>query len=280
MKKPKSLKNRTTFKADPTKRKSGTFTQIPYSILNNPNLPPIAKVLLIQILSDADGFTLSPSMYARRNGVTIKTIYSALRELEEAGYLRRTPINEAIAGYRNESSEKKLYHYTISEFGNLLPVPSDHVPGEHDPGTEVNECESCNAEMNEALLQDYMLTIIQYFDFSEVEVSFTRLHKKHSQELGHIDFYPFRNAMNKVIDQFRKDIYTGCMNVTEKDRLASRKAITAYSNWLKDEVFNKMSIPTDYEKKWMHFKLKYTHYSTDFETEAADRREQEYYDGF
>ena len=104
MKQKKSVLNRKTIKSN--NYKVGTFTSVPYSILHNPNLSPTAKLLIIQILSDNDSFTLSPSLYAKRLGVTVKTIYNALDELEEKGYIRRTPIGDdvyiaGVSGYKS-----------------------------------------------------------------------------------------------------------------------------------------------------------------------------------
>lgn len=107
------MKNRHSIKKE---QEAGSFTTVSYSILRDSNLTSVAKLLLVEILSDSDDMTLSPTLYANRMDLTIKTIYNALNCLIDNGYIRRKDISKAN---KNGVNTRPIYHYTISEFGNL-----------------------------------------------------------------------------------------------------------------------------------------------------------------
>jgi len=67
----------------------GRFTQIPNEWLRDERLSLRAKGLLAQLLSHADGWSLSIHSLATTNGCGKDAIRSAVRELEESGYLTR-----------------------------------------------------------------------------------------------------------------------------------------------------------------------------------------------
>jgi len=112
------MKNKTVHR---TKLKAGTYTMAPYHITRDSRLTSNAKILLIEILSDADDFRLSQSLYCKRLSWDKKQFDRAIQCLIKAGYVKRTPIDEkvSIPGVKKAGSKKVLYHYTISEYGNL-----------------------------------------------------------------------------------------------------------------------------------------------------------------
>lgn len=67
----------------------GRFTQIPNDWLRDERLSLKAKGLLAQLLSHADGWSLSMATLAKANHCGKDAIRSAVRELEESGYLAR-----------------------------------------------------------------------------------------------------------------------------------------------------------------------------------------------
>lgn len=105
------------------KNEAGNFTTVSYKLLRDKNLKPNSKLLLIEILSDCDSFTLSQSLYCNRLGIDKRTFTSSIKDLENNGYCRRSKIKNT-----------NLYHYTFSEFGNLnktveeVSTPTETTP--------------------------------------------------------------------------------------------------------------------------------------------------------
>ncbi len=113
------MKNKTVIRK---KTESGKFTTIHNSILFDTRLLPNAFRLLTAILSDSDTqFDLSQTLYCDRLGITKKTFFKAIANLEECGYLRKKDVgkDEIIPKIKKANSDKIVYHYTISEYGNL-----------------------------------------------------------------------------------------------------------------------------------------------------------------
>ena len=91
------------------KLENGKFTTIHNSILFDTRLTPNAFRLMTAILSDSDThFNLSQTLYCNRLGIAKQTFFNAVANLEECGYLRKTP-----------TGIKDLKNYTLSEYGNL-----------------------------------------------------------------------------------------------------------------------------------------------------------------
>lgn len=105
--------------------KKGDFTTINYAILRDKRLTPNAKLLLIEILSDTDNFKFSEQLFINRMGITKKTLYRAMDNLKENGYLKSTKIKNT-----------KYNYYTISEFGNLNS--KEETEQETEPAKKLN----------------------------------------------------------------------------------------------------------------------------------------------
>src|SRR5690554_6570502 len=101
----KSVPNRKTFKTK--NHKAGNFTSIPNNLLHHPTLSLKAKMLMIQLLSDSDEFTLSPSLYAKRMNTSVSNVYNAIKELVKDGFIRKTLIEKPIRGLKKKGSSKK-----------------------------------------------------------------------------------------------------------------------------------------------------------------------------
>lgn len=104
-----------------TNKKPGNFTTVSYDIIRNKNLTSNAKILLIEILSDSDDFELSQSLYCKRLGWEKNQFTRAIEQLEIHGFIKRTRIerDKVIPGKKKKGSNRILYFYTVSEFGNL-----------------------------------------------------------------------------------------------------------------------------------------------------------------
>ena len=86
------MKNKTVIRK---KTENGKFTTIHNSILFDTRLLPNAFRLLTAILSDSDTqFDLSQTLYCDRLGITKKTFFKAIANLEEYGYLRKKDIGK------------------------------------------------------------------------------------------------------------------------------------------------------------------------------------------
>jgi hypothetical protein len=99
-----------------TFRFEGQFTQIPNSWLRDGRLSLRAKGLLAQLLSHSDGWSVTMRNLASFNGCGRDAIRSAVRELEEAGYLIRRQD-------RSEAGEFSEAIWETSEPGADSPVP-------------------------------------------------------------------------------------------------------------------------------------------------------------
>lgn len=93
----------------------GQFTQVPNSWLRDELLSLRAKGLLAQLMSHSDGWSVTIQGLASFNGCGRDAIRSAVRELEEAGYLTRRQD-------RSEGGEFSETIWDTSEPGTVIPV--------------------------------------------------------------------------------------------------------------------------------------------------------------
>lgn len=133
------------------KNENGKFTTIHTSIINDNRLTSNSLRLLISVLSDNDEtFNLSQQTYCNRFNWDKRIFFKAISNLEECGYLRKTEIDseKSIPKLKKAGSNKKIYLYTISEYGNLK---------KEDPiQSEIQEAKQ--AKINLANYQDSLFT--------------------------------------------------------------------------------------------------------------------------
>jgi predicted transcriptional regulator len=92
----------------------GEFTTVQHSILLDTRITANAFRLFTAILSDSDTkFELSQSLYCNRLNIPYTTFKDSINNLIECGYISRTDIN------KDKPSNKVIYHYTLSEHGDL-----------------------------------------------------------------------------------------------------------------------------------------------------------------
>ena len=99
-----------TIKRIPTVK--GEFTTVNYNLLRDKNLTPIAKLLLIEILSDNDNFTLSQTVYCNRLGISKGTWFNVIKNLIDNGYIKKEK--------KLTNSKGIYYNYIVSEYGDLI----------------------------------------------------------------------------------------------------------------------------------------------------------------
>ena len=115
------MKNKNVIRKERNENNIQLFVRsIPKSIIEDTNLSGNALRLLLSILGDNDEtFNLSETTYCNRLNWSVTTFYRAIDDLINCGYVKRTEIDKSIPGIKKAGSNKKVYFYTISEYGGL-----------------------------------------------------------------------------------------------------------------------------------------------------------------
>jgi hypothetical protein len=231
------------------KNETGKFTTIHNNILNDKRLTPIALRLFIAILSDSDTkFNLSQTVYCDRLGITKKTFFSAIANLEKCGYLRKSP-----------TKVKNLFHYTISEYGNLN---NNNIAAEEESSTETDS--NSNVEIKqmpseyydklEKFLHKYIYLMCDNFCYNVFKV-----------DVDNGEDYDI------IIEKFEKYLYKKVIvDVTNSDE--NPKAFEDFKVTVKNLIFNHKNYDANFMNTWTVYRL--TKYKKqpprDHETEMSD----------
>ena len=117
------MKNKIVYRKERKEDNTQLFVRsIPKSIIEDTNLSGNALRLILSILGDNDeNFNLSETTYCNRLKWSTTTFYRAIDDLIKCGYIKRTLIGDdkVIPGIKKAGSKKKVYFYTISEYGNI-----------------------------------------------------------------------------------------------------------------------------------------------------------------
>lgn len=97
------------------KDKKHPYAVISKNIIFDKKLKPTAKVLLIALLSLPDDWKIFPKEIATRMGMHANTIYTALKDLEQAGYCQ-------IQKKTNAKGHRETCEYFISEIPRKKPL--------------------------------------------------------------------------------------------------------------------------------------------------------------
>ena len=143
------MKNKIVYRKERKEDNTQLFVRsIPKSIIEDTNLSGNALKLILSILGDNDeNFNLSETTYCNRLKWSTTTFYRAIDDLIKCGYIKRTLIDEdkVIPGIKKAGSKKKVYFYTISEYGNIKqeqPLPTEKEVKVPTPNNEMNLDES------------------------------------------------------------------------------------------------------------------------------------------
>lgn len=258
-----SKKNKKVIKKDLKKSK---FTTVHHSIMYDQRLSANAFRILISLLADAEDFNATYKLFENRFKISNKTVKAAFKNLEECGYVQRTKLSRG-------------FHYTISEFGNLIPtkVAIEEIPVIKEIDAQLEE----KIQLQNQLLEAYFNKIPSFLDYDEVYNTVIELVISHTDSDNLLDFYTFRNKCEKLLNQIKKELFKGLMEYTNKrSACISKKADKVYKEWLKDEIYAKNNIPTDAEckHKWKHIRVRNQVFKTDYETAMQDKAEENYYD--
>lgn len=233
------------------KLENGKFTTIHNSILFDTRLTPNAFRLMTAILSDSDThFNLSQTLYCNRLGIAKQTFFNAVANLEECGYLRKTP-----------TGIKDLKNYTLSEYGNLNKADDSTESIVTSGSTETSS--ETNVETKQMPLEYYQslqafsdnynyLMCDDFFNLFKVDVN------------AGVDY-------NIIIAKFEKYLYkTTIASIT--DSHINPKAFEDFKTSLKSIIFNHKNYKSNFMSSWNYKKLT-THKKQaprDYETEMFD----------
>ncbi len=233
------------------KLENGEFTTIHNSILFDTRLTPNAFRLMTAILSDSDThFNLSQTLYCNRLGIAKQTFFNAVANLEECGYLRKTP-----------TGIKDLKNYTLSEYGNLNKADDSTESIVTSGSTETSS--ETNVETKQMPLEYYQslqafsdnynyLMCDDFFNLFKVDVN------------AGVDY-------DIIIAKFEKYLYkTTIASIT--DSHINPKAFEDFKTSLKSIIFNHKNYKSNFMSSWNYKKLT-THKKQaprDYETEMFD----------
>lgn len=267
------------------KNESGKFTTISLSVLNDTRLSTTARLLLISILSDSDEFTLSQELYKKRLNIGQSAYLNAISNLEEFGYLRKTGVEADvfIPKIKKANSDKTIYFYTISEYGNLNNEASTIETPENEaiiqpveavrevveqpiiqviqPVSVVNEP---NYEVLEILQNPQLQTL-----FSNDDVLYDKLKAELQCEYS-------LNSIKKIFTPALTKIYNEAFeSISHKIKPNSEKSVNEFKQWLKKEVFENYNINFENQSpssKWAHISLikNKKKVAVDYETKMSD----------
>lgn len=200
--------------------KNGTFTTINYAILRDKRLTPNAKVLLIEILSDTEGFKFSEQLYMNRMGITKPTLYRAMDKLIEYGYLKTTKIKNTHYNF-----------YTISEYGNLNSNNDDEAI--EDSTIEASKTLEENQKPNDLDLQSKVYSYLNpYCDFITPEAAA----KYHTMADGGQDYHSIKSALDKILKKNQVEHFNE-VKTTLLESYAGQKVKDEAIKVLKVEIF-------------------------------------------
>ena len=252
-------------------KKTNEFTTIHNSILLDTRLSPIAFKLLVSILSDSDNFTLSQTLYMKRLGISQNRTYlNAIKNLEQCCYLRKKLINEDvyIPKIKKANSKKKVYHYTISEYGNLKP----EVQIEPEPIAEELKLDEMKLKQEKCF--EFIKANSRFFE--ENDFIQNKTIDSLNNDIIEIEYYQNLIEEEKETKIYLKQVYEEKLDwIQNIIRPNQEKSVKEFKEWLKNEVFNKRNTEMDYNS----VRSTYSHISliknkkkikTDYETEMGD----------
>jgi hypothetical protein len=259
----------------------GKFTTIQHSILLDTRLSSTAFRLLTMILSDSDTeFNLSQTLYCNRLGITKPTFFSAIDNLQDNGYLRKTELKPKST--KNTKTVKKLYSYTISEFGNLnskekkvVELVIEKKENFQETTPTQNEEKFTNSvvanEVPQESAQPQLETKNDLSDYLESIDNLLNYPKPHELVIDMmVKELPILH-IKKEVDKFLKGVYNENLTYASNNENHT-KAFADFKSWLKTEIFEKHNLDLDAKSKWTTLRL-IKHgkkFSTDLETKMGD----------
>ncbi|RXR17353.1 hypothetical protein EQG63_11230 [Flavobacterium amnicola] len=259
------------------KNESGKFTTINLSVLNDTRLSTTARLLLISILSDSDEFTLSQELYKKRLGIGQSAYLNAISNLEEFGYLRKTGLENDVSIPKNKKadSNKTIYFYTISEYGNL---------GKEAPKIETQETKANNQPaikvIPETIEQPTIQEPVVSYELAEYLQKTANVYLSNddlsSKLVSEIETTASIKNVKKLIDTELIRVYNETFDsIRHLIKPNSEKSVKEFKQWLKKEIFENFNIHFKNQtprSKWAHISLikNKKKATVDYETQMSD----------
>lgn len=212
-------------------QKSGEFTTVNYKLLRDKRITSTAKLLMIEILSDSDGFRFSEQLYINRLNISKSTYYRAINNLIKHGYIRKKKILKT-----------KYNYYTVSEFGNLNSKQED-LP--NDSSESVKTTSEKPKEKNKLSNEEFQTKVLsflgRYTDFitPEIEDEFDLMLS------NNCDFYQLKTALTKSIKRVKTNHFKEIKAFIEQTSAYLPKDKIIAIKLLKEDVFDKNIRQTD-----------------------------------
>lgn len=202
----------------------GQFTQIPNSWLRDERLSLRSKGLLGQLLSHSNGWSVTMRNLATLNGCGRDAIRSAVRELEEAGYLIRRQD-------RSEGGEFSEAIWETSEPVTGLPVTG--FPTTVNPTyKKTKEKKTINKNGHgDAILAEAFETFWEYYP--------RKVGKAAARDTF---FVAGRNSMTAILE--------GALRLSRDPNLPPKQYIPYPATWLSREGWSDEPYPKREEKPW------------------------------
>lgn len=192
------MKNKNVIRKERNENNLQLFVRsIPKSIIEDKNLSGNALRLILSILGDNDEtFNLSETTYCNRLNWSVTTFYRAIEDLIKCGYIKRTEIgkDKSIPRVKKAGSNKKVYFYTVSEFGNLTSK-------EEKPSIEIEKQEEV---ITYALIANKFNEVIETLDyFIDIDLLTSYLQNSYNEnKIISLDQLTKENIV-KVLNKFK-----------------------------------------------------------------------------
>lgn len=192
------MKNKNVIRKERNENNLQLFVRsIPKSIIEDKNLSGNALRLILSILGDNDEtFNLSETTYCNRLNWSVTTFYRAIEDLIKCGYIKRTEIgkDKSIPRVKKAGSNKKVYFYTVSEFGNLTSK-------EEKPSIEIEKQEEV---ITYVLIANKFNEVIKTLDyFIDIDLLTSYLQNSYNEnKIISLDQLSYENIL-KVINKYK-----------------------------------------------------------------------------
>lgn len=105
------------------KDKDHPFTKIPNAIIDNTELSPEARIILIKMIRNVDGYSYSVDKISKSTGISLAKVKRAIKELIEAGHLRaRKERLKGVGSGRGFTATYEIFEEPIAKISSLEGV--------------------------------------------------------------------------------------------------------------------------------------------------------------
>jgi len=220
------MKNKIVYRKERKEDNTQLFIRsIPKSIIEDTNLSGNALRLILSILGDNDeNFNLSETTYCNRLQWSTTTFYRAIDDLIKCGYVKRTLIadDKVIPGIKKAGSKKKVYFYTISEYGNLkkeTPSPTQEEEVKVTTPTKKNSLETSTILKS---FNDVLINTTFKVDTEKLQKYIGEAYK--SNKLNSVEQLSTKNII-KVITKFKiNEIETESTSIDEMKEMVEERS--------------------------------------------------------